>query len=232
MKQHSDPRALVSLPSQGKADLLFVLLHGLGGQAAQMAVLSDGLREQYPQAAVVCLTAPLALPDGAGFSWFELMDSDNGNSADSVAQGVNAAMPAFLARIQAWAGHFELSWERVALGGFSQGATLALEAVQAQPALAGRVLAFAGGHAAPPQHAPQDVSLHLLHGMSDAVVPYPPIIAAARLLVRLGADVTADIVPDVGHELHPALIAKALAQLRTFVPGRLWREAMLAAPKE
>ncbi|MGS0758372.1 esterase, partial [Roseateles sp. GG27B] len=94
----------------------------------------------------------------------------------------------------AWAGHFELSWERVALAGFSQGATLALEAVQAHPALAGRVLAFAGGHATPPAHAPQDVSLHLLHGMADAVVPYPPIIAAARLLVRLGADVTADIV--------------------------------------
>ena len=228
-QQHSDPRALVSLPSQGRADLLFVLLHGLGAQAAQMTALSDGLREQYPQAAVVCLTAPLAQPGDAGFSWFELAEGDG---AEAVAQSVSVAMPAFLARLQAWAGHFELSWERVALAGFSQGATLALEAVQAQPALAGRVLAFAGGHATPPAHAPQDVSLHLLHGMADAVVPYPPIIAAARLLVRLGGDVTADIVPDVGHELHPLLIDKALAQLRTFVPGRLWREAMLAAPKE
>jgi phospholipase/carboxylesterase len=215
MQSVTDSRAIVSLPAAGAADLLFILLHGAGGQAADMAPLSLALREQYPQAALVGLNGPLV--QAGGFAWFE--------------NALPAALPDFNARIRAWARHFDLSWERVALAGFAQGATLALEAVQFEPQLAGRVLALAGTYIALPQHAPKDVSLHLLHGIQDEVVPYPAVVAAARALVPLGADVTADILPGVGHQLHPLLIEKALAQLRTFLPGRLWREAMLAAPK-
>jgi phospholipase/carboxylesterase len=215
MQPVTDSRAIVSLPAAGAADLLFILLHGAGGQAADMAPLSSALREQYPQAALVGLNGPLV--QAAGFAWFE--------------NALPAALPDFNARIRAWARHFELPWDRVALAGFAQGATLALEAVQFEPQLAGRVLALAGTYIDLPQHAPKDVSLHLLHGIQDEVVPYPAVVAAARALVPLGADVTADILPGVGHQLHPLLIEKALAQLRTFLPGRLWREAMLAAPK-
>jgi len=41
--------------------------------------------------------------------------------------------------------------------------------------------------------------------------------------------VTADLLPHLDHGLHPALIAKAMEQLRTFIPARLWREALVAA---
>ena len=80
---------------------------------------------------------------------------------------------------------------------------MALEAVQAEPALAGRVLAFSGRHATLPEHAPHDTCVHLLHGLDDRVVPPGPAIEAARRLVALGGDVTADVLPDIGHELDP-----------------------------
>jgi phospholipase/carboxylesterase len=48
--------------------------------------------------------------------------------------------------------------------------------------------------------------------------------------MAFGGDVTADVVPDVGHELHPALIDKAIEQLRTFLPKKVWRQAMSEAP--
>ena len=50
--------------------------------------------------------------------------------------------------------------------------------------------------------------------------------------MALGADVTADVLPGIGHELHPQLVDKAMEQLRTFVPARLWREAMKAAQEQ
>ncbi|WP_158080938.1 esterase [Pelomonas sp. KK5] len=212
-----DSRALVDLPAQPAA-LLFVVLHGEGGEAAQMAPLARALRGQYPQAAIVSLNGPL--PADGGFGWF----------ADPAA--MEAALPDFIARIRAWAAHFALDWPLVALAGFGQGAMLALEALQAEPALAGRVIAIGGGYLARPEEAPHQVCVHLLHGMADEVHPVRPVVDAARTLVALGADVTADVLPGIGHELHPQLVEKAMEQLRTFVPARLWREAVLAAAEQ
>ena len=227
-----DSRAIVSLPAQGKPALLFLLFHGVGMRAAQMAPLATALREQYPQAAIVSLNGPHPY-DGAGgaamgFQWF----SANGVSDENRAERIAAVLPDFIARIRAWAAHFELDWPLVALAGFSQGAILSLEAVQAEAKLAGRVIAIGGRYATEPEAAPQDVCLHLLHGMEDKVLPYPLVVSSAKALVQLGADITADIVPDIGHELHPDLVAKAMLQLRTFVPAKVWREAMKAAQEQ
>lgn len=227
-------RALALLPSEGQPELLFLLLHGLGADAGQMRPLAQALREQYPQAAVLSIEAPEAdarLPgSGAGFQWYR--PTANDGSANDEAARIAEALPGFVASVRAWASEFDLPWERVALAGFSQGGILALEAVQAEPQLAGRVLAFGARYAQAPVHAPENVCVHLFHGMADEVLPYQGVVEAARTLLQLGADVTADVRPGIGHELHPELIAKAMEQLRTFVPARLWREAMLAAAEQ
>lgn len=226
-----DPLALVSLPVQGKTELLFLLCHGVGGQAANMAPLAAALRAQYPQAAVVSLNAPDGF-DGmqgtGGFQWF----SASGVTDMNRGERVDAALPGFIARIRAWAAHFELDWPMVALAGFSQGAIMALEAVQAEANLVGRVIAVGSRYAYVPQHAPQGVCIHLLHGTADAVLPYRLVVDAANALVAEGADVTADVLPGIGHELHPKLVDKAMEQLRTFIPARLWREAVFAAAEQ
>ncbi|CAN5151041.1 esterase [soil metagenome] len=234
MNTSFDPRAIVSLPVQGKTELLFLLFHGVGGQASAMAPLASALREQYPQAAVVSLNAPdafdgmpVALGSG-GFQWF----STSGITDVNRGERVDAALPDFIARIRSWAAHFELDWPMVALAGFSQGAIMALEAVQAEHQLAGRVIAVGSRYASVPQHAPQDVCIHLLHGTADKVLPYRLVVDAANELVALRADVTADVLPGIGHELHPRLVDKAMEQLRTFLPARLWREAVMAAAEQ
>ena len=224
--------ALALLPDKGVPNLLFLLFHGAGADATQMRPLAQALRGQYPQAAVLALSGPEAydlIPGGgSGLQWYSLDGANDENHARRVAD----ALPDFIALVRAWTAHFELPWQQVALGGFSQGAVLALEAVQAELQLAGRVMAFSGAYATLPEHAPQEVSVHLLHGQQDGVLPYQDQIQAAKRLVALGADVTADVLPDIGHELHPELIERALHQLRTFVPARLWREAMQAAEEQ
>ena len=70
----------------------------------------------------------------------------------------------------------------------------------------------------------------LLAGLDDRVIPCGPVIDSAQRLVALGGDVTADVLPGIAHELHPALIDKAIEQLRTFLPKKVWREALAEAP--
>lgn len=210
-------------PPTGKAELLFVLLHD-GGLAPDgpdtLAPLSTALRGQYPQAAFLSLHAPLRDATGRCIWW---------SGGHPSPEGVDAALPTLIQRVRTEALRLELPWQRVALAGLGDGALLALEAVQTEAELAGRVLAFAGGYLARPEHAPQDVCIHLFHGLADQRWPYRSVVDAAQTLVELGADVTADLLPHLDHGLHPALIDKALEQLRTFIPAKLWREAVVAA---
>jgi phospholipase/carboxylesterase len=227
------PALLLLLPDGGAApELLFLLFHGIGGSGRDMQPLAEALRAQYPQAAVLSFDAPEPFDGvpggGSGYQWFSARGIDEENRPGRVA----AALPGFVALVRAVAAQYGIGWERVALAGFSQGAIMALEAVQAEPELAGRVLAFGGRHATLPAHAPEQVSVHLLHGMADAVLPYQYAVESAQALVQLGGDVTADVRPGIGHELHPELIKKAMEQLRSFIPARLWREAMLAAAEQ
>ena len=221
---------LAHLPASGRAELLFLLFHGFGASAATMAPLAVRLAAEYPQAAVLALDAPDAAGGAAegeaGCQWFAAQGVTEANRPERVA----AAMPAFVASVRHLSAHFELPWERTALAGFSQGAIMALEAVQAEPQLAGRVLAFSGRHASAPMHAPRDTTVHLLHGLDDRVIACGPVIDSAQRLVALGGDVTADVLPGIAHELHPALIDKAIEQLRTFLPKKVWREALAEAP--
>ena len=95
--------------------------------------------------------------------------------------------------------------------------------------LVGRVVAIAGRYARLPD-APPDAVIHLVHGKEDAVVPARHSVEAATRLVALGGDVTADIVPGITHTPHPELVDRALGHLQTFLPRRVWAEAIAEAP--
>jgi len=222
--------ALARLPAVGAPDLLFLLLHGVGASAAHMATLALALAAEYPQAAVLCIDAPDPFDGvpggGAGFQWFSVRGVTETNRPERVA----ATLPRFIAQVRALQAHFELDWPRTALVGFSQGAIMALEAVQAEPHLAGRVLAFSGRHASAPMHAPIDTTVHIFHGLDDRVMPHAAVVDSAERLLALGGDVTADVLPGIGHELHPKLVAQAIEQLRTFLPKKVWRDVLAEAP--
>lgn len=230
--------ALAHLPKKGPPDLLYLLFHGVGATADNMAPLAQRLAQEYPQAAVICLNGPepcdAVFDDGTGTAgggaigrqWFSNRLINDANRAGRVA----AALPLFIATVRTLQARFGIAWERTALAGFAQGAIMALEAVQAEPQLAGRVLAFSGRHVDAPAHAPADTSVHLFHGMDDTVIPYRASVESAQCLMALGADVTADVLPGLGHALHAELMDKAIGQLRSFLPKKVWRQAMSEAP--
>lgn len=205
-----------SLPAQGVPEQLILLLHGQGADGAQMAPLAQALRRQFAQAAVLAPDAPLAAA-GGGRCWY----------TDAAPAPALAALRHW---VQAQQQRLGVSAPATALGGFGQGATLALALAMQHDGIAGRVLAFGADCAALAVTAPRLSTLHLFHGEADA---WAPVAGARTLLQQLGelqGDATLDTAAGVGATLHPALLDCALRRLQTHIPLRTWQAALGAVP--
>ncbi len=221
------------LPAQGRPQQLLLLLHGWGGSGAEMAPLAQALRSAFPQAAVLAPDAPHAHQRADGSpgpaharQWYEVA----GLTPQNWPGRVDEALPGLQAWVQAQQQRLGVAPAATALGGFSQGAVLALALVLQHDGIAGRVLAFGGCLTRVPEAAPQHTTLHLFHGADDEVIPAEGSRQALGHLAELQGDATLDIAQGVGHVLHPALITCALQRLQTHIPARTWRAALGAVP--
>jgi len=202
---------------------LFILLHGVGGSPENLRPMAEAVRAAFPTAAVLVPEGFEPFDGGAaGRQWFSVRGVTEDNRPERVAQ----AMPPLEAYVREAQARFSLLQSDTALAGFSQGAIMALELVQAHDGMAGRVIAFSGRYAQLPKAAPQYTTLHLLHGADDPVMSVAHIQAAQARLEELHGDSTIDIASHVGHELHPALIQRAIVRLQTCVPLRAWEAAL------
>jgi phospholipase/carboxylesterase len=220
------PDSLVIARPAAQAQQLVLLFHGFGADEHDMEPLGRSLAAEFPQACVVSLRAPEPCAGARGYQWFDLRGVTEDNRAGRVA----GAMPGFLEAVRHWQLETGATVAQTALVGFSQGGIMALESTRDREAPAGRVAGIGARFARLPTRASAGTTLHLLHGKRDAVMPYALTVQAAEHLVRLGADVTADVLPFVGHEAGPEVARCLLQRLRTYVPLRVWREAMAADP--
>jgi phospholipase/carboxylesterase len=109
--------------------------------------------------------------------------------------------------------NFGVPASRTVLIGFSQGGTVALEAVKA-PGIAGAVVAYSSRFARLPGKTIAS-RIHLVHGEFDSVVSRVYAERAARVLAGLHVPVTLDIVEDLGHSLtHHAISLGSLRLLQ------------------
>jgi len=218
------------LPDQGAPQQLFLLFHGVGANAADLAPLAEQLHQAFPQSAVMAFDGfePFdGIPGGgAGRQWFSILGVTEANRAPRVA----AVVPALSELVRAAQQATGVDPQATALVGFSQGAICALELAQTHDGLAGRVLAFAGRYATLPTLAPCMTTLHFFHGADDAVIPVQHARQAIERLAAIGGDATIDIASGVGHEIDGHLLRSALLRLSRHIPARTWAQAMGAAP--
>lgn len=217
------------LPAEGPPAQLILLLHGWRSEATALLPLAQALRSQFPQAAIVAPDSPQRY---AGRPHQRLWYSIEGLTPANWPGRVAECLPGLEAWVRAMQARHGVGEAATALGGFSQGAILALALAMAHDGMAGRVLAFGGCLTAEPATAPQRTTLHLLHGGTDEVIPADGSRQALAWLAALDGDATLDVAEGVGHELHPALIDCALWQLTHHVPQRTWREALGAVPAQ
>jgi phospholipase/carboxylesterase len=220
--------ALVVQQPAGRAQQLVLLFHGLGADEHDLRGVGERLGAEYPRALVVSLRGPEPSDLGFGYQWISPTALDDERRIERVA----AALPGLVACVRGWQRQAGLGPEATVLVGFSQGAMMALEAVAqaGEEALAGRVVALAGRFAELPAAPPTGTTWFLVHGKADAVVHYGFTVVAAQHLVDLGADVVADVIPFVGHEIDDEVLALVVERLRTHVPRRHWEAAMRGAP--
>jgi phospholipase/carboxylesterase len=223
-----NPDSIVVQQAPGPAQQLILLFHGYGANAEDLVPLGQRLAQAFPSALIVSVAAPGKTVYPGGLQWFSL---DGVTDLNRVTRVVDA-LPGFLDEIRGWQRRAGVAAERTALVGFSQGSIMVLEASLGDAPPAARVIAIAGRFAQLPTAAPASVTFHLLHGKADPVMPCRHSVEAARRLLELGCDVTADLPPCVGHEIDDELVNLAIQRLSSHVPKRLWDEAMRAAEAE
>jgi phospholipase/carboxylesterase len=220
--------ALIVQQPAGSARQLVLLFHGLGADERDLSGVGERLAAEYREALVVSVRAPERCDFGFGYQWISPTALDDARRIERVA----AALPEFVATVRHWQREARLGAEATVLVGFSQGAMMALEAVAhaGDEALAGRVVALAGRFAQLPTSAPSGTTFFLVHGKADDVVHYGFTVVAAQHLVDLGADVVADVIPFVGHQIDDEVLELVIERLKSHVPRRHWEAALAGAP--
>jgi phospholipase/carboxylesterase len=203
---------------EGKTNHLFVFLHGCRATAQSMIPIAFRFQARFPSAALV---VPSGFdPDargGAAQEWYP----SRGLNCDNHRERVAAVLPDIEDLVHREQTHFGVPVSRTVLVGFSQGGTVALEAVKT-PGIAGAVVAFSSRFARLPANGARIRSrIHLVHGEFDSVVSRVYAERAARVLAGLHVPVTLDIVEHLGHALtHQAISLGSLRLLQGIYEGR------------
>lgn len=218
-------QAIIVQRPKGPSPQLILLFHGVGATAKSMLPLAQRMATEWPEAFVVSEQAPFASDLGKGFQWFSVQGLSDDNRPARVAE----ALPLFVQTIEHWQRESGVDAAGTALVGFSQGAIMALESTALPQLLAGRIVALSGRYANLPHQPPAHTTLHFVHGKEDPVIHYGQTVMAAKQLVTQGADLTADVLPFLGHTISTDVQELVIERLRTHLPQHRWQEAMRAA---
>jgi phospholipase/carboxylesterase len=188
---------------------LLLLFHGVGSSAEDLRPLGRALAAARPQATVVSVRSPDPSDMGGGWQWFSVRGISEHNRPARVA----AALPAFEHTVHELQQECGVDVARTVLIGFSQGGIMALESTQLALPPAGAVVAIGARFASPLHVAPAGTRVHLMHGESDPVMPKAGAIEAAEQLRALGATVSCDLFPGLGHGIDQRVAQRIVDRL-------------------
>ena len=206
-------------PPEHRAKHLLVFLHGGGATPESMISVAFKFQARFPSAALVVPSGFDALDeDDALHPPYSMMALDN----DARLERLDSILPRVEDIVRREQTNCGIPAEGTVLIGFSQGGTVALEAVKRMPGLAGAVVAYSARFARLPlAGASINARVHLVHGEQDAIVSRVHSERAARALAALHVPVTLDIVEDLGHALsHHAVSLGSLRLLQGIYEGR------------
>jgi phospholipase/carboxylesterase len=197
---------VIQQPSSGTPahQHLLLLFHGVGSSADDLAPLGSALTSLLPHTWIVSVRSPERSEAGAGWQWFSVRGVTEANRPERVAQ----AMPGFVSTVREWQQKTGTAAHATTLAGFSQGAIMALESTQHPGQIAGRVVAMAGRFASPPRVAHPGLTLHLLHGDQDRVMPATLARDAAAQWRSLGGVATLDVFTGLGHGIDSRVVRR------------------------
>ncbi len=207
-----EPRVLTSGRELADAGAAAIVLHGRGGSAEGMLDLAHAIGGND--------IAWLA-PQAEGGSWYPFSFLA---AIESNEPWLSASLD-LLDRLVAQCGAAGLPPERVALGGFSQGACLASEYAARNARRYGGLVLLSGGLIGPPgtprEYAGSFAGTPVLLGCSDIDphIPVERVHETARVLSAMGAEVDERIYPGLGHTVIDDEIEAARAIVHGIMGG-------------
>ncbi|CAN5205152.1 alpha/beta fold hydrolase [soil metagenome] len=192
-------------PASGAAPRsLVIFLHGYGSNGADLIDLASYWRAALPDTLFLAPDAPQPCPGVPfGRQWWPLTSL----TPQARAAGVRVSAPDLDAYIDAQLAAHDLTEDRLALVGFSQGTMMALHVgPRRAKALAG-IIGFSGMLADPEALAAEVVTkppILLVHGDADEVLPVSAIHAAESHFKALDFQVATHISRGLGHSIDEA----------------------------
>jgi phospholipase/carboxylesterase len=199
----------------GDPDQLVILLHGLGADGADLIGLAPHWASILPNAAFAAPNAPFPCDmSPMGYQWFSVQD----RSPEGMLAQARAIAPSLHAFIDAELARVNLTVDKLALVGFSQGTMMSLYvAPRHAPSLAA-VVGYSGRLIAPERLAEEATSrppILLIHGEVDELVPFASMGEAEAGLKAAGFDVNTEARPGLGHGIDPEGLECGGAFLKT-----------------
>jgi phospholipase/carboxylesterase len=187
-----------------------LLFHGVGSSAGALQSLGASIARTLPEAAIVSVQAPTPGDLGGGWQWFSVKGVTEDNRPGRIA----AVLPVFVDTVRQWQTRMGVDAGATSLAGFSQGAIMSLAASQLQPPIAGQVISIAGRLVPAPTHGAPGVRIHFLHGDADTVVAPERAQTGFEQLQALGARVTLDRYPGLGHGVDIRVVRQVIGYLQ------------------
>lgn len=194
---------------------LVILLHGVGSRGADVAPIARAWERRLGGVSVVAPDAPFSHDgDAARRQWYSVA----GVTPQTRAERIAAASDVFDAVIEAEIARAGTSATRTVLAGFSQGGSMALDAVGRGRDVAG-LLAMATRLATPFGRRLDGLSARVVHGAADTVIAIGEAERTREALTAAGVRVDLVRIPGGGHAIDLATAKAGLAFLKE-VSGR------------
>jgi phospholipase/carboxylesterase len=189
---------------------IVVLVHGYGANGEDLISLADELGEYLPDTYFIAPNAPTPLEHSfGGFQWFPIREI----SEEAMMAGVKSATPVLNEFIDHQLLQHNLTIDRVALVGFSQGTMISLYSALRRPKPCAAVVGFSGllmGSKELKGEMKSKPPVCLVHGTADSVVPFHFMAEAEEALKEAGVEVEVHERPGLAHgiDLQGLTIAK------------------------
>lgn len=198
----------------GKVERLVVILHGLGDSASGIIGLGESMRPYLPNTEFVAVNAPAPCDFSPfGYQWFSGEDW----SPDAVLSGVKKAAKPLNDYLDQLMASRNLTSDKVALLGFSQGTMMSLYVAPRREKPFAGVLGYSGaliGGETLKFERKSSPPIMLIHGTSDEVVPFGALYAAVQGLQSVNINVMAFPCQGLGHSIDDAGLTQGVRFLR------------------
>lgn len=189
--------------SGGKPQQLIIFLHGLGANGEDLIGLADVFGAILPEAHFLSPNAPFPCDMAPfGYQWFSLMDW----SEEKILEGIRVATPLLNAFVDEQLQRFNLTADKLAFVGFSQGTMMSLHVNLRRPKACAGVLGYSGalmGEGLLAGEIQSRPPVCLVHGTFDNVVPFAAMGKAETALNKVGVPVETHARPGIAHGIDP-----------------------------